>query len=254
MAGAGLVARHAGSGIPAQHAAAITGLLQGLKHIRTVSAEGLVPLLGPVGIQFQRPVIGATKIGAGLVARHAGIGKTAWNVPAIACLLQAIEDFITAATEGLFPELVAIGVHLDDPVIKCAITGAGFAWRNAGGSRRAAQNVAAIAGLLQAIQVVIARAAERLLPNFIAAGVQLDDPVIKSAVTGAGFAWRNAGSRRPAAQDVTAIAGLLQGIQVVIARATEGFIPNFVAVPVQLDHPIIVTAIIGTGPEIGRAH
>src|SRR4051794_39818718 len=98
------------------------------------------------------------------------------------------------AAEGCIPELVPTGIQPHDPKIRTAVIGAGL---DAGGAGEgvAAENEAAVGGLADrdAEDAVVIGAAEGLVPEQVAAGIQTNDPEIVAPVVGAGFGAISAG-------------------------------------------------------------
>src|SRR6266404_2998894 len=108
------------------------------------------------------------------------------NESSIGELLQAEECFIAAATVGLVPELIAGGVHADDPEVRVTVIGATLvsAWQRRGSP---AEEESAVDCLLEAVECIVPGTAERLIPKFISIRVEAHDPKISGAVIWAGL-------------------------------------------------------------------
>src|SRR5206468_1660365 len=108
--------------------------------------------------------------------------------------------------------------------------------------RLAGEDITTITRFLKAPQSVIAAATEGLVPNLIAAGIQLHHPVITYAISARRFIARYVGVR-PSANDVASIAGLLNTRQQFVIAAAKRIFPDFVTIDIQLQHPVIKSAI-----------
>src|SRR5437773_1720982 len=127
---------------------------------------------------------------------------------------------MAAAAEGPVPQRVPVWIEPDDPKIVSAKIGAGFGAVGAG-SGQAAHNGSTVAGLLQAGEEIVVRAAERQVPQFVAIRIQTHQPIVGQANYGAGLVAVGA-ENRISTQDKSATTDLLKAIQGVAPAAAEG--------------------------------
>ena len=87
-----------------------------------------------------------------------------------------------------------------------------------------AENIAAVARLLQALKNIIIRTAEGFIPLPDAIGIQFHNPIIRRSKTVVGLGVRLAGIRI-STDNIAAVARLLQAVKIIIAGSAEGFVP-----------------------------
>jgi len=87
---------------------------------------------------------------------------------------------------------VSVGIDFDDPNVISTKASARLVSTRAGW-RMAAQDVAAIGGLPDDVRIIVRRAAKGLFPLLVAVAIQLDQPEVIAAKTGARFVAADAG-------------------------------------------------------------
>src|SRR6185369_15340707 len=108
---------HGRARCPAEQEAPVARRQQGVEFVVITPAIGLLPENVAVGVYLHHPIILQPIIRVGLVARDEGIGIPADEVVPVARRNHFVQIFFVRAAVGLVPLLVAVGVHLYDPII-----------------------------------------------------------------------------------------------------------------------------------------
>ncbi len=106
--------------------------------------------------------------------------------------MTRVQTVNVISSKGSLPLLVPIGINLDDPNVRTAKAGTRLVSAGAG-RRMASQYVAAIGGLPDDVRIIVRRAAKGLFPLLVAVAIQLDQPEVIAAKTGARFVAADAG-------------------------------------------------------------
>jgi hypothetical protein len=144
----------------------------------------------------------------------------------------------------LFAAFVPVRINLNHPVVSAVDCKASRALAGRDARERSSPEDKAIRSAVHGEQLVCFLAAVSLVPLFVSAGISPNQPEVVRPEIRRGFVSRDAGGRGTAQQNC-AIGGHAHGEQFLGIVATEGFIPNAIAISIDLHQPEIAQSLGG---------
>ncbi len=245
-----------GTRITGQEETPVVGGKGDLAEVGCGSAESLVPDLVPLGIDPDRPDVVASEVALGLVPVRRGAGPPGYKVAPVGGKRGPVAFVEAGPAVGFVPDHVPVGVDLDHPDV--ASTDGGGRFVSAGrGVRKTDQKKAAVGGGEGRPGFVGAGPAVGFVPDHVSGGIDPDGPKVLVSRSQIGLVTSCPRGGIPEQQE-PAVVGGERGICVIPARPAVGFVPDLVAVAVDLDRPVVLlskrgVALVAPGLRIGIA-